>query len=110
MIKDQKYLLFLIKLPFAKDYILKISQQSTLNIPKLPNAEIVSGYEISVCTLQQQQKCINSLKIIHYKEQKISNFVNIFFEVYTNYQIRRCATLQIFLVEHALYYCSVLTD
>ena len=58
MIIDQKYLLFLLKLPFAKDYILEISQQSTLNMPKLPYAEIV---EISVCTLQQQQKCINSL-------------------------------------------------
>ena len=56
-----KYLLFLLKLPFAKDYILKISQQSTLNMPKLSNAEIVSGYEISVCTLDnttQQQSVL----------------------------------------------------
>ena len=47
--------------------MLKICQQSTLNMPKLPYIEIFSGYEIWVCTLQQQQKCINSFKIANSK-------------------------------------------
>ena len=36
-------------------------------MPKLPNTEIFSGYEIWIRTLQQQQKCINSLKIANSK-------------------------------------------
>ena len=34
---------------------------------KLPYTEIFSGYEIWIRTLQQQQKCINSLKIANSK-------------------------------------------
>ena len=36
-------------------------------MPKLPYTEIFSGYEIWIRTLQQQQKCINSLKIANSK-------------------------------------------
>ena len=36
----------------------------------ISNAEIFSGYEISVRTLQQEQTCISSLKIANNKEQK----------------------------------------
>ena len=36
-------------------------------MPKLPYIEIFSGYEIWVRTLQQQQKCINSLKFVDSK-------------------------------------------
>ena len=58
MIIDQKYLLFLLKLPFAKDYILKICQQSTLNMPKFRYAEIFSGYEISVYVHSNNSKSV----------------------------------------------------
>ena len=36
-------------------------------MPKLPYTEIFSGYEIWIRTLQQQQNCINSLKIANSK-------------------------------------------
>ena len=50
MIINQKHLLFSGKLPFYKEYILKISQQSTLNMSKLSFAENFLGYEIWVYT------------------------------------------------------------
>ena len=50
---------------FLKNIILKICQQSSLSMPKLPYAEFsrIMRYEY-VYTLQQQQKCINYLKIV----------------------------------------------
>ena len=49
MIIDKKYSLFFLKLPFSKEHILKICQQSsiTINMPKLPHAEFsrVMRYE-----------------------------------------------------------------
>ena len=52
---------------YFQNLFLKICQQSTLNMPKLPYTEIFSGYEIWIRTLQQPQKCINSLKIVNSK-------------------------------------------
>ena len=37
-------MLFSLKLSFQKEYILKICQQTTLNMPKLPYAEVFSRY------------------------------------------------------------------
>ena len=89
MIIDQYYLLFSLKLPFSTKIYLKTCQQSHLNMPYLPYAEIFSGYEIWVRTLQQQQKCIHSLKIVNcIKDYKCQSFVNVFFKNVQDYQIR----------------------
>ena len=45
-------------------------------------------YEYVVRTLQQQQKCINLLKIVSCEDHKFQKFVNIFFKNVQNYQIK----------------------
>ena len=57
--------------------------------------------EMRVRTLQQQQKCITSLKICQFYVHKFQSFVNIFFKIYTNYQIRPYVVLPILLIERA---------
>ena len=55
------------------NYILKIYQQSTLNMQKSPYDEM------RVRTIQQQQKCVISLKIV--------NFMHINFKVLSMYSL-----------------------
>ena len=109
-------MLFCLKLPFSfRIYILKICQQSSLSMPKLPYAELsrVMRYEY-VYTLQQQQKCIFSLKmntsllfkvnlLKKLQRAKISQFLSIYYLKCRSTKIIRFGqvVLQIFLVERA---------
>ena len=72
-------------------------------MPKLPYVEIFLGYEIWVRILQQQQKCITSLKIVNSKSIKIK-----FYQYCIPYNVQKLSDLalcscavQIFLVECA---------
>ena len=110
MIIDEKYLLFSLKLLFSKGTYL-ICQKSTLNMPKLLDAEFFSGYEILVRTLQQQHKCINSLNIVNCNEHKSQSFVNIFFKMHNNYQIiGSMYSFTNFPCRACMYYCTLSTS
>ena len=96
---DQKFMSFSPKLPCSKKTYRKNVLTIFFNMPKLHYAEFFSGCELSVRSLQQQQKCNNSLKIV--KAHKSQSFVNIFFKMY---KIFRLGTMQLnnfFLVDRA---------